>query len=72
MTDGYLAAGKLTLHQARVLFGFGAFTQLMDDLEDIRPDMLEKTRKLVFRYSSLLETRRFDQPLLSFWAQCSQ
>ncbi len=46
MTDGYLAAGKLTLHQARVLFGFGAFTQLMDDLEDIRPDMLEKRASL--------------------------
>jgi hypothetical protein len=46
LTDGYLAAGTLTSNQARILFGFGAFTQLMDDLEDIRPDMLEKRASL--------------------------
>jgi hypothetical protein len=46
MTDGYLAAGNLTYDQARILFGFGAFTQLMDDLEDIRQDKLEKRASL--------------------------
>jgi len=38
LADGYLAAGTLTTAQARVLFGFGALTQLMDDLEDTRSD----------------------------------
>lgn len=42
MTDGFLAAGSLSADQARVLFGFGAFTQLMDDLEDVRADMLDR------------------------------
>jgi len=46
MTDGYLAAGNLTYDQARILFGFGAFTQLMDDLEDIRQDKREKRASL--------------------------
>jgi hypothetical protein len=46
MTDGYLVAGNLAYDQARILFGFGAFTQLMDDLEDIRQDKLEKRASL--------------------------
>jgi hypothetical protein len=46
LADGYLAAGNLTQDQARILFGFGAFTQLMDDLEDIHADSLEKRASL--------------------------
>jgi hypothetical protein len=38
LADGYLAAGDLTPAQARLLFGYGSFTQLMDDLEDIEQD----------------------------------
>ena len=41
LADGYLAAGDLTFDQARYLFGYGAFTQLMDDLEDIQADRSE-------------------------------
>jgi hypothetical protein len=39
LTDGFLVAGNLTYSQARTLFGFGAFTQLMDDMEDIYSDI---------------------------------
>jgi hypothetical protein len=46
LTDGFLAAGKLNSDQARVLFGFGAFTQLMDDLEDIQPDIKDQRASL--------------------------
>jgi hypothetical protein len=38
LADGYLVAGVLTQPQAEFLFGYGAFTQLMDDLEDIHND----------------------------------
>lgn len=38
LADGYLVAGELTQPQAGFLFGYGAFTQLMDDLEDIDND----------------------------------
>jgi hypothetical protein len=43
LADGYLVAGDLTIEQARVLFGYGAFTQLMDDLEDIPQDQQENS-----------------------------
>jgi hypothetical protein len=38
LADGYLVAGALTPGQAAVMFGYGAFTQLMDDLEDVQGD----------------------------------
>jgi len=39
LADGYLVAGSLTAEQTSYLFGYGAFTQLMDDMEDIEEDM---------------------------------
>ncbi len=47
LADGYLAAGWLSAEQAALMFGYGAFTQLMDDLEDIEQDMRE-ARMTVF------------------------
>ncbi len=41
LADGYLVAGWLTAAQAQLMFGYGAFTQLMDDLEDILQDVQE-------------------------------
>lgn len=41
LADGYLVAGWLTDAQANFLYGYGAFTQLMDDLEDIDSDRKE-------------------------------
>jgi hypothetical protein len=41
LADGYLVAGTLTEAQAAFLFGYGAYTQLMDDLEDLEGDMRE-------------------------------
>jgi len=46
LADGYLAAGSLTYDQACALFGFGAFTQMMDDMEDISTDILENRASL--------------------------
>jgi hypothetical protein len=37
--DGYLVAGELTDWQCRFMFGYGCFTQLMDDVEDIGSDL---------------------------------
>ncbi len=41
LADGYLVAGCLTPAQGNLLFGYGCFTQLMDDLEDIPGDLRE-------------------------------
>ncbi len=38
LADGCLAAGRLDPGQVEFLFGFGAFLQLMDDLEDVAED----------------------------------
>ena len=38
LADGYLVAGSLTPFQREFLFYYGAFTQLMDDLEDVEQD----------------------------------
>jgi hypothetical protein len=46
LADGFLAAGSLSNNQAYALFGFGAFTQLMDDMEDIGTDLKEHRASL--------------------------
>ncbi len=38
LADGYLVAGSVTPQQAEFMFNYGAFTQLMDDLEDVQID----------------------------------
>jgi hypothetical protein len=38
LADGYLVAGDLTEQQREFMFAYGAFTQLMDDLEDTATD----------------------------------
>ncbi len=39
LADGYLVAGDLTPKERDVLYGYGVFTQLMDDQEDVEPDL---------------------------------
>ncbi len=39
LADGYLVAGTLTPEQRDFVFFYGAFTQLMDDLEDVHSDL---------------------------------
>ena len=39
LADGYLVSGSLTPAQQEWMFFYGVFTQLMDDLEDIREDL---------------------------------
>ena len=38
LADGYLVAGDLTGEQALFFFGFGAYLQLVDDLQDVAED----------------------------------
>ena len=47
LADGYLVAGELTPDQRDFVFFYGAFTQLMDDLEDVQDD-LEKGITTIF------------------------
>jgi hypothetical protein len=38
LADGYLVAGTLTRAQAEYIFGWGAFVQFVDDLQDVEED----------------------------------
>jgi len=38
LTDGYLAAGSLSIEEAHAVYGWGVFLQLADDLQDVRQD----------------------------------
>lgn len=38
VADGYLVAGKLTQSQEYFLFGYGAYLQLLDDIQDVEED----------------------------------
>ena len=38
LADGYLVAGKLTEAQRYFLFGYGAYLQLLDDIQDVEED----------------------------------
>lgn len=38
LADGYLVAGNLTREQARFMFGYGAYLQFLDDLQDVNED----------------------------------
>ncbi|MHC4890619.1 MAG: class 1 isoprenoid biosynthesis enzyme [Planctomycetota bacterium] len=38
LADGYLVSGSLTESQEKFLFGYGAYLQLVDDLQDVQED----------------------------------
>jgi len=38
VADGYLVAGRLTEAQRYFLFGYGAYLQLLDDIQDVEED----------------------------------
>jgi len=38
LADGYLVAGKLTEAQRHFLYGYGAYLQLLDDIQDVEED----------------------------------
>src|SRR5208283_2675375 len=41
LADGHLAAGTLSCEEAQLVFAWGALLQLVDDLQDLRPDRRE-------------------------------
>ena len=42
LADGYLAAGNLTETQEKFLFGYGAYLQLVDDMQDALDDSVNR------------------------------
>jgi len=54
LADGYLVAGKLTEAQRYFLFGYGAYLQLLDDIQDVEDDH-EAALTTVFSVSAFRE-----------------
>jgi len=49
LADGHLAAGALSHEEAQFVFAWGALLQLVDDLQDLRPDRREGSLTLFTR-----------------------
>jgi hypothetical protein len=41
LADGYLIAGHLNDEQRNFLFGYGAYLQLLDDIQDVKEDLYD-------------------------------
>lgn len=65
LADGYLVAGKLTEAQRYFLFGYGAYLQLLDDIQDVKDD---HTAGLMTVFSGSAYRLRLDDKLnKTYW-----
>ena len=57
LADGYLVAGRLSKDQEYFLFGYGAYLQLLDDIQDVDEDQAAGLKTVFSGISQLLDTR---------------
>ena len=57
MADGYLVAGKLSKDQEYFLFGYGAYLQLLDDIQDIVEDQAVGLNTVFSKSNDLLDIK---------------
>jgi hypothetical protein len=57
MADGYLVAGKLSKDQEYFLFGYGAYLQLLDDIQDIEEDHLAGLQTIFSKSNGMLDAK---------------
>ncbi|MBC7826600.1 MAG: hypothetical protein H7122_02555 [Chitinophagaceae bacterium] len=57
IADGYLVAGTLTKEQEFFLFGYGAYLQLLDDIQDVKEDGDAGLKTLFSKNHELLEMK---------------
>lgn len=55
VADGYLVAGKLTKAQEYFLFGYGAYLQLLDDIQDVEEDGIAGLKTVFSKDTASLE-----------------
>ena len=55
LADGYLVAGKLTKNQEYFLFGYGAYLQLLDDIQDVEEDRAAGLQTIFSQSNKFLE-----------------
>lgn len=57
VADGYLVAGTLTKDQEFFLFGYGAYLQLLDDIQDAQEDRAAGLHTVFSRSNEFLESK---------------
>ena len=57
LADGYLITGDLKDDEKNFLFGYGAYLQLLDDVQDVKEDL---DSGLMTTFSSLAQTQKLD------------
>jgi hypothetical protein len=57
LADGYLVAGRLSKEQEHFLFGYGAYLQLLDDIQDVNEDQAAGLKTVFSGSNQLLDTR---------------
>lgn len=55
LADGYLVAGKLSKDQEYFLFGYGAYLQLLDDIQDVEEDQAAGLNTIFSKSNELLD-----------------
>ena len=55
LADGYLVAGKLSKDQEYFLFGYGAYLQLLDDIQDLEEDRVAGLHTIFSMSDEMLE-----------------
>jgi hypothetical protein len=66
LADGYLIKGNMTREQEWFCFGFGAFLQFIDDIQDMKEDSEGKLETLFTRASVAGQLEEFTNRTLSF------
>jgi hypothetical protein len=66
LADGYLIKGELTREEEWFCFGFGAFLQFVDDIQDIQEDIDGKLETLFTRASHTGRLEEYTNRTLSF------
>jgi len=57
LADGYLVAGKLSKNQEYFLFGYGAYLQLLDDIQDVEEDRIAGLQTIFSKSNEFLENK---------------
>jgi len=57
LADGYLVAGKLSPDQEYFLFGYGAYLQLLDDIQDVDEDRIAGLKTAFSKSNELLDSK---------------
>lgn len=66
LADGYLIAGELSEWQEHFCFGFGAFLQFVDDIQDVKSDMNEQVETLFTRAAKNQKLEKLVNQSISF------